>query len=94
MKVDGAEETVILDPVYCEGGWTVWQQGIYFFRPVDERGRSDLCVYEFATGKTSKVLTIDRRVSFFVAASPDGRTILWPQYDQSGSDLMLVENFR
>jgi Tol biopolymer transport system component len=94
MKVDGREETVTLDPVHCEGRWTVWKQGIYFFRPTDERGRSDLCVYEFATGKTSKILTVDRRVSSSIAASPDGRTILWSQYDQSGSDLMLVENFR
>jgi hypothetical protein len=28
------------------------------------------------------------------AVSPDRRTILYVQYDEAGSDLMLVENFR
>jgi hypothetical protein len=29
-----------------------------------------------------------------IAVSPDGRTILYPQSDESGSVLMLVDNFR
>ena len=29
-----------------------------------------------------------------MTVSPEGQTILYSQYDESGSDLMLVENFR
>jgi hypothetical protein len=29
-----------------------------------------------------------------LAVSPDGRWILYDQLDQSGSDIMLVENFQ
>jgi hypothetical protein len=29
-----------------------------------------------------------------LAVSPDGQWVLYPQIDQSGSDIMLVENFR
>jgi hypothetical protein len=29
-----------------------------------------------------------------LAVSPDGRWILYTQFDQAGSELMLVENFR
>jgi hypothetical protein len=57
-------------------------------------GRSDICFDEFATGQIRKVLTIERPVDNHIAVSPDGGTILYPQSDESGSVLMLVENFR
>jgi hypothetical protein len=57
-------------------------------------GHSDICFYEFATGQIRKILTIERPVWGDIAVSPDGRTILYPQHDESGSVLMLVENFR
>jgi len=84
----------VLGPTHPEARWTVSKQGIYFFTPPDGQGRSDICVYEFSTGKTSKILTIERNVYNCIAVSPDERTILYTQSDQVGSDLMLVENFR
>ena len=75
------------------GTWTVGPDGIYFLTVPDEKGRTDLTVYEFATGKTSKIRTMERRVGD-LTVSPDGRTILYTQLDETGSDLMLVENFR
>jgi hypothetical protein len=92
--VGGGNETEVLDSVHCAGQWAVWEKGIYFFKPADEKGRSDICFYEFATGKTRKILTIAREIRYTIAASPDGRTILYPQVGQSGSDLMLVESFK
>jgi Tol biopolymer transport system component len=94
MPVEGGEETKVLDSVHCSAGWTVWQQGIYFFTQVEEGSRNKICYYEFATGTTREVLTVERQVDNHIAVSPDGRTILYTQIDQSGSDLMLVENFR
>lgn len=84
----------VLEPTHAEAGWTVGKLGIYFFTPADAQGRSDLCLYKFATAKISKILTIERNVFYRIAVSPDERTILYTQYDQTGSDLMLVENFR
>jgi Tol biopolymer transport system component len=94
MPVRGGEETIVLDSVHCTGGWAFWKDGIYFFRPADAKGHSDIYQYEFASGKTSKVLTIEKPVFYHIEASPDGRSILYTQNDQDGSDLMLVENFR
>ena len=92
--VDGNQETKVFDSMHNEAGWTVRKEGIYFFRTPDKMGHSDICFYEFATGQTRKVLTIDRPVNSHIAVSPDGKTILYPQTDDSGSVLMLVENFR
>jgi serine/threonine protein kinase len=92
--VDGSQEAKVLDSVHSEGQWAVGKEGIYFFRTPDNVGHSDLCFYEFATGQIRKVLTIQRPVDNHIAVSPDGRTILYPQSDESGSVLMLVENFQ
>jgi Tol biopolymer transport system component len=94
MPVGGGEEAKVLDSIGGYGGYRVREQGIYFFAPPDAQGRSDICLYEFATGKAKKILTIERAIDFYIDAAPDGRAILYTQKDQAGSDLMLVENFR
>ena len=70
------------------------EAGIYFFTAPDKLGHSDLSIYEFATRKVRKILTVDRPVVDLLEVSPDDRTILYPQLDEWGSNLMLVENFR
>jgi len=95
LPVEGGESTKVLDGiVHPEGMWTIGPDGIYFFVRPDEKGCSDLSFYNFATGKIRKVLTVERPVTFYIDVSPDGRTILYSQVDEAGSDLMLVENFR
>jgi hypothetical protein len=43
-------------------------------------------------GKATKLLDIAGLGG--VSVSPDGRWILYTQFDQAGSELMLMENFR
>ena len=85
---------MVVDSVHNAAGWTVGKAGIYFFTSPDAEGRSEIRLYRLAIGKTTRILTIDRNVGYRIAVSPDERTILYGQYDQSGSDLMLLENFR
>jgi Tol biopolymer transport system component len=94
IPVGGGNETKILDGVSTSGQWTVGPDGIYFFAAADGQGRSEMRVYDFATSRIRKILTADHSVGFRIAVSPDGRTIYYPQMDEQGSDLMLVENFR
>jgi len=94
MPAGGGEETVVLGSTACHPPYAVWEQGVYFFTPQDKQGRMDLTLYDFRTRGTRKILTIETTGAFLVAASPDGRTILYTQTDKTGSDLMLVENFR
>ena len=65
-----------------------------FFLLPDEQGRRSICLHDFVTGKSRKLVTIERPVTYRIAVSPDGRTLLYSQVDETGSDLMLVENFR
>jgi hypothetical protein len=94
VPAGGGEEVKVLDSTHLYAEWTVGKQGIYFFTPPNKQGRSDICLYKFATGKINKILTIERNLYYRIAISPDERTILYTQFDQAGSDLMLVENFR
>lgn len=96
MPVEGGEETKVLDSVHPNPLWTVRQEGIYYFTAPDVKGASDLCLLEFVSGKIRRILRTERNLAGAgsVALSPDGRTILYGQTDEAGSDLMLVENFR
>jgi serine/threonine protein kinase len=93
MPVDGGEKTKIIDGVSTGGLWTVGPDGIYFFTTPDAKGRSEIGLYMFATERVKRIMTVEHSVGPKIAASPDGGSIFYPQYDQQGSDLMLVENF-
>ena len=96
IPVAGGESTRVLEAIAPGGKWTVGPDGIYFLTVPDQKGHADLSVYKFATGKTRKIIRfVERRLGGgLLAVSPDGRTILYAQLDEAGSDLMLVENFR
>jgi Tol biopolymer transport system component len=93
-SVDGSQEVKVLDSVHSQAQWAVGKEGIYFFKTPDKIGYSDISFYEFATSQIRKVVTIQRPVGGRIALSPEGGTILYSQSDESGSVLMLVENFR
>ena len=93
ISVDGGDEEKIIDAAHPKGKWTVGRTGLYFFTPPDERGQSELDYRDFATGRTVKIQTMTAGVFYSIALSPDGRTLLYSQIDDAGSDLMLVENF-
>ncbi len=94
VPVEGGEEVKVLDSVNTLGRWTVGQLGIYYFSLFDKQGHSDIRLYEFSTGKITKIVTIERKPDWDISVSPDDRMILYTQVDEAGSDLMLVENFR
>jgi hypothetical protein len=95
--VEGGEESLALD-ASTESLWALTGPGICYF---DLKNPTEPAVkfYSFAAGKTTLLKQFPRgtRIDLFSTAltvSPDGQWILYPQFDQAGSDLMLVENFR
>jgi Tol biopolymer transport system component/DNA-binding winged helix-turn-helix (wHTH) protein len=93
----GGEETLVTDQ-HKAGLWRYWRvvdQGI-FFATITADGPM-LQFLNFASGKVSEVARLSKGPERNVpglAVSPDGRLLLFAQMDRSGSDLMMVEDFR
>jgi hypothetical protein len=71
---------------------------IGFTRGTQDTGDS-IRFLDFGTGQTRLAANVAKPFNFDagaggLAVSPDGRWILYTQFDQAGSELMLVENFR
>ncbi len=89
VPANGGEERVVITAL---GSWdfSVFHDGIYFVETVSPE--PSIRFLSFVTGKTRVVAPIQSVGGFSV--SPDRRSILFARGDASGSDLMLVENFR
>jgi hypothetical protein len=92
MPVAGGEETQVLDRVVAWRGFDVTDRGIYFLTRSD--AEFSIQFFSLATTKTETIAKVERPTLGGLTVSPDGKTILYCQLDQLGSDLMLVENFR
>lgn len=91
VPVDGGEEIKILDALHPRS-FMVVEKGIYFSSPRDQAPYS-IQFFEFASRQTKPVI-VSEKIMRTPAVSPDGRSMLYTQSSQEGSDLMLVENFR
>jgi serine/threonine protein kinase len=96
---DGAAAIIV--PHTRPGWWASTNRGIFFAEYTTATLRVDPPVpirfLDHATGKITKVMEIQKTIgpaAIGISASADGRTLLWVQMDQIGSDLMMVENFR
>jgi hypothetical protein len=94
VPVDGGEELRVLDSSKSELGVVV-DDGIYFINP-DAKDEVVMEFFDFATRKERRVAGLGKLniLPFCIAVSPDRRQILYTQNDQTGADIMLVENFR
>jgi len=96
--VTGGAEMLLLDHNKA-GYWRFWavaEKGIYF-ATANEPARPVIEFFNFATRKVTTIAVLDKPLSPSdpgLTIAPNGRSLLFAQMDQSGSDLMLVENFR
>ena len=91
VGVKGGDETQVLQSVWrCN--FAVVEQGIYF---IPGAMPSSVELLSFATGKSARIADIRQEAGWGLSVSPDGRSLLYTAFEPgSGSDLMLVENFR
>jgi hypothetical protein len=98
IPVEGGEERLILDQLKpgLWGYWAVVDRGIYFVNP-EAKPHPVLEFFSFATQWVTQVAVMKKDPVLGnpgLAVSPDGRWILYAELDQSGSDIMLVDNFQ
>ena len=93
MPVDGGDEVQMVPSLY-RYNFAVTAAGIYYDTTALPDKPSSIAYLDFATGKVTTLHTLTKPADLGLAVSPDGRYLLFAQQDFSGSDLMLVENFR
>ncbi|HET9318692.1 MAG TPA: DUF5050 domain-containing protein [Bryobacteraceae bacterium] len=87
---EGGDEAQVLESVLNDN-FAVTDRGIYFIpdaKPFAVRFLS------FQSGKTVTIASLLREPAYGFSVSPDGRSLLFSEYQAIRSDLMLVENFR
>ncbi|NOT59883.1 MAG: hypothetical protein HOP19_06615 [Acidobacteria bacterium] len=96
VPVTGGEETRVIERA-AQGHWALSSAGIYFLTPASDRSSTHIQLFDFASGQIKTLLTMDRELIVKgpgFSISPDERWFLYANLDQSGSDLVLIENFR
>jgi Tol biopolymer transport system component len=95
IPVEGGQTAKILDGLLSYISLAIVDGGVYFV-PVQKP--TSIQFLSFATNQIRSVANFQKPIEVAgsgggVSVSPDGRWILCSQFDQAGSELMLVENF-
>jgi dipeptidyl aminopeptidase/acylaminoacyl peptidase len=99
IPVAGGPEEDLLTSI-TERNWVVTGEGIYFFQtesgPEASYQRGELHFYDFRSKRLRHTgFVTPRRIGYSgMAFSPDGKYLVYPQLDELGSEIMLVEHFR
>jgi eukaryotic-like serine/threonine-protein kinase len=102
MPLRGGEEVQFLDAPAPRrwGSVALTDSGLYYLAQDGgdvQHPRYAIFFYSFTTRKTARIAPLAKSPTSgtpALALSPDGRSLLFTQLDASGSDLMLLENFR
>jgi hypothetical protein len=79
--------------LYSLDTFAVTKAGIYFARRTPENDAS-INFMSFSTQGVRELARIHAPLGSGLTVCSDGRSLLFEQADQIGSDLMLVENFK
>jgi len=89
VPFEGGKETQLIESVRQWANWAVADNGIYY----SPRGEPVVRFFDFKTRTLRTVLDLPIAAAVGTV-SRDGRTLLSVEWENAGSDLMLVENFR
>ncbi len=96
VPTGGGEKSLVLERVWARN-YALSRRGVYFIEPPPERGGPFAFKFlDSASGniQTLAVLPLGVNPGHSLTVSPDEQTIVYTYTAASGTDLMLVENFR
>ena len=93
MPVAGGPETQVLPDVRSYS-FAVVREGLYFISAAGQAGEEAVQFLEFSSGKVRPVAPLGKESGIGLSVSPDQKYLLFVREEGTGSDLMLVENFR
>lgn len=95
MPPDGGAETLIWRGPGPDNwsNWAATKEGIYLFTPQADRS-PDIEFFDFKTGRSSHVARLDKPSFYGLAVSPDGRSLLYSQWDRDEHQILVMEHFR
>jgi Tol biopolymer transport system component len=93
VPADGGDPAVVLDKRVSANQWTFWRGNLVYIDYQAENGPV-VEMLDLTTRRTTEVVSLAPRSGGGLSVSPDGQWILYAHTDRTGSDLMLVENFR
>ena len=98
VKTDGSTEELVtgMPDLHAEqGNWSPFGSGVYFVARVGDK--TVLNLFDLKSKQVRRIFTLEKPAPDWIggiAVSKDGKWLLFPQVDQSSSDLMLIENWR
>ena len=94
IPVQGGKPVLMAGPTHrFPVGYTVTTEGIYYGAPPHAGEQRFIRFFKFSTGQNKPIVVAKRPFHSGISVSPDSRYIIFDQYDESGSDLMMVANF-
>ncbi|HST10288.1 MAG TPA: protein kinase [Terriglobales bacterium] len=98
IPAEGGQASKVLEGVSNYLNLAIVDGGVFFVPDREITASSSIRFLSFATNKIRPVATFNKPLDTpalgGMSVSPDGGWILYTQFDQAGSELMLVENFR
>jgi len=92
--IEGGEASKVLEGLSYYQNVAILDSGIFFVPAQNTTGGPSIQLLSFATNNISNIARFEKATVWGLAVSPDDKWILYGLGQQSGSELMLVENFR
>ena len=94
IPIEGGEASKVLEGLSYYQNVAIVGSGIYFMPTENATEVYSIQFLSFATNNISSIATLETAPDNGFALSPSGEWMLYTMERQSGSELMLVENFR